>query len=326
MNARMMRGVVCVLVTGLLCMTAGTAMGARRVLPKRVADTVNREFPKGKIIGSGTRRQNGLLFYVIKMHVGGQNLKVTITTAGQIGNIERRTMLNSLPPKVRRVVSRTCRGGKRVRIEKHERRGHVRGGRYVAIDPPDINYEVRYNIRSSRRFLRIREKDIAYLSDKARATLKRHFPKAEVGLVKLEIEQGISFHKVALREDGRHFSARVINDGTLLEVATETNMDMLADRVIKIVRENADGGKPIRVEYIKRHARIWEKRVVSLRNLQYCYEVKVAKGDRVMDIRVDTEGRFLGKSLWRESDVIDFEGDDEDEAGGADVPPAAKKL
>lgn len=287
----------------LLC----TATEAGLRMPPKVAETIKREFPNARVTGVGRERENGVMYYEVNLSRDGRRVEVEVTADGAIGEIEAYPRMEDLPKDVRAIVAKATKGARHVRIERHERRGRARNGTFAPLPTPTVCYEVRYVLDGRRRKLWLDAKAINKLPEKAKAAVKKAYPKATITDVDLEFEDGALLYEVELTDAGAHMEVKVSAQGRIVETAMRIPTSKLPPAVLPTVREHAKGGRIKSVEKIVRRAVLKGGRITTLRKPLYLYEADVVKGGREADIEVGLDGKLLKPVRWKD------DGDDDDD-------------
>ncbi|MBT4815429.1 MAG: hypothetical protein HON70_07005, partial [Lentisphaerae bacterium] len=107
---------------------------ADRRLPSAAAKVIEANFPDAKITGVGRERERGAYYYEVNLKQGSRRFEVEVTSEGVIGEIEAKVKITDVPAALLKVIRRRVGDGRIVRVEKHERRGIARGGRFVPLE------------------------------------------------------------------------------------------------------------------------------------------------------------------------------------------------
>jgi hypothetical protein len=69
-------------------------------VPKAVLDAVKAKFPKAKLVGASTEKEDGKTVYEVAIKDGDTNIDVTVTPEGKITTVEKEITLKDVPKAV----------------------------------------------------------------------------------------------------------------------------------------------------------------------------------------------------------------------------------
>ena len=299
---------VVVLTAGLLWVGAAEAKG----LPKAVRDAVAEAFPGAEVRSYGTEREGGLRFYEVDLVVSGKRIEVEVDKYGGIGEIERRIDVDEAPAALLKAIKEATGGKGKVRIERHERWGVGRGGRFQKLETPRVFYEVKLPGGSGRLESKWTPKPVS-LPKNARKALEAEFPRAVITEVEREDEDGAALYEAALIHNGRDLEVEVTADGVIVEVGTPAALRSLPRAVQDTIRKVARGARIHEVEKTEVRAVVRNGVVKPLRTARLVYEAELRKGGKVSEVEISADGRVLEQSKWKKHDPFEDEDEDDDD-------------
>ena len=298
------------------CLVLGTviaAYGGGGSLPPVVAQAVKKAFPNATVRGFGRETENGVSYYEVNLLQGGRRIEVEVDEYGGIGEVEMRISLAEAPTELAKAVAVATKAGGRARIEKHERRGVARGGRFVALNEPRVFYEIKLYVNGKRRRAVWRPGKGVDLPKAAARAIKRAFPKAVITGVEEEREGGMKLYEVALVQGGRRVEVEVSTCGVIMEVAGETTVKGLPRAVLNAIGKVAKGASVKRVERTEVRALVKGGRPVKLGRPKLIYEAQLRSGDRKAEVEVAADGTILKTPKWKKAGADDDDDDDDDD-------------
>ena len=303
---------VAVVMTALILAASGTSYAARLTLPAKAAEAIKAAFPNAAITSIGRERENGVMYYEVNLKQNGQSVEVEVTPDGVIGEIEAKMRMESLPKDIRDVVAKATAGGRRIRIEKHERRGRAQSGRFVPLAAPKVTYEVKYYLGNRRCRFRLDGSEVSTLPARAKAAIESAFPKAVVTDTELEYEDGVKLYEVALTLGGRKMDVKLSPKGTILEIETKVGVNEVPKAAMQAIRQHAKGGRVEEIEKVELRGVVKSGRLVKLRQPKIFFEAEVARDGREAEIKVAPDGSLVEKPEWKDDEDEDDEEDDDD--------------
>ena len=286
-------------------------------LPEAVEEAVRKAFPDAEIRSFGQERESGVRYYEVNLVLDGHRVEVEVDKYGGIGEVERRVSLDELPEALADSI-REARGPHgRIRIERHERWGVGRDGRFAPLETPRLFYEIKVYVGGKHPSMTWRPQP-ASLPEQVKTAIEKRFPNAVVIDVVKETEETGVIYEINLVQNSRDIEVEAAPDGTLLEIETPAATRDLPQPVIEAVRKAAGDGEIRRVSRIDILAEAVEGGIRPLEEPAVAYEIQVIKGDRRAEIEVTEDGRVLEPIEWEEYTPINDEdffedGDEEDE-------------
>ena len=293
----------------LLLGAAGRLKAADRRLPPAAARVIQANFPDAKITGIGKERERGAWYYEVNLKDDGRRFEVEVTKEGVIGEIEARIKISDIPAGLLNVIRRRVADGRVTRVEKHERRGIARNGKFVPLKEPRIMYEVKYRDRDgNRREVEVRSNRILELPETARSQLAARFPRARISEVEAEDDEGIMIYVVTLRDGQQTIEVDILGDGRILEIETAAQPGQIPPNVSKVLNSDrelrrTDGKRILRRET---WAAVEDGEIVGRHDVTFI--AIVTRGDRMREYRFDGRGKLLGEPEWEDAG----DGDDDD--------------
>ena len=290
------------------------AVAASRRLPPAAARVIKANFPNATITGIGKERERGAWYYEVNLREGGRKFEVEVTKEGVIGEIEAKVRLSDVPDELLSVIRKQVGGARISRVEKHERRGIARSGKFVPLKEPRIMYEVKYYTADGRRHERqFASNQILELPDEVRAQLKASFPHAKVREVEAEDDEGIMVFVVELVEGEKRIEINVLADGRIIERELETEIHQAPAAILKALKADKKlrRSDPKRIYKRETQAAVEDGKLVARHDVTYV--VRVVRGNRMREYRFDGRGKQLNKPDW---EPLGDEDDDDDEDDG----------
>jgi hypothetical protein len=105
----------------LCCGLAGLAAEkklTREQLPPAVQQAVAAETKGAEVLGFSTEREGGKTVYEAETKVGGLTRDITFSAAGAVLEVEEEVAMESLPPAVRKSITKKAAGAKVEKVEK----------------------------------------------------------------------------------------------------------------------------------------------------------------------------------------------------------------
>ena len=303
------------------------AYGARNALPVEVRDAVRKTFPKASITSYGRETENGVRFYEVNLRQDGLRMEVEVDKYGGIGEIERRISFDEAPNELVKALAKVTGNPRKTRIERHERWGVARNGKFVKLETPRVFYEMKLTIRGKRREVKWTPQICRTLPSKVANAIKEAFPRAVIVEAEKERENGIDLYEVALIQDGRDMEVEVSAEGVVIEIETEVAMKDVPSPVAKTIIEISKGARVKEVEKVELRAVVKSGKLVKLREPTTFFEVEVVKGDKQAEIKVSPDGTMLEPVTWEDEDDDEDDGDDGDREVSIDqVPEAVRRT
>jgi len=300
---------------GLACLllTFGSqAADAPEGLPKAVREAVVKAFPGAAIRSFGLETEKGVQYYEVNLLLNGNRIEVEVDRFGGIGEIERRIGIEEAPEVLAKAVREATGGTGKARIERHERWGVAREGRFVKLQSPRVFYEVKLSVNGTRRSAKWHPKP-ASLTEKAKKAIEALFPRAVITEVEKEVEDGVVLYEVALIQDGRDFEVEVSGDGIIAEVESSVATDALPKAVKAALEKAAGEGRIQRVGKVEARAEVKGEKLAPLAPFKVTYEALLRKGDVVAEVEVSAEGRILEATEWKRAGALNDDDEDDDD-------------
>jgi len=292
-------------------------------LPAKAAQAIKLNFPDAKITSIGRERERGAWYYDVNLADGKRKIEVEVTEDGVIGEIEGRVLFSDIPKSLQEKVRKRVGRGKLVRVEKHERRGVARSGKFVPISKPRISYEVKYyDVSGKRRELQLASSEVLEIPEEVLTMVGRNFPKARVREVEMEDDDGVQLFVLSLREGKTRFTVVSSREGFLVEREVRLEPKKLPGAARSFLGKSKDWQRASssQVSGWDTYLAVEEGELVKHRDQTYIVILKRKK--RVKEYRFDGRGRLTSESKWQDAD-FDGDGhhdddDDDDEHGDDD--------
>jgi len=284
-------------------------------LPEKAAQAIRMNFPDAKITSVGRERERGAWYYEVNLADGKRRIEVEVTEEGVIGEIEAKVLFTDLPKPLQVKVRKRVGKGRLVRVEKHERRGVARSGKFVPISKPRISYEVKYyDVSGKRRELQLASSAVLEVPEEVLAMVGRNFPKARVREVEMEDDDGVPLYVLSLREEKTRFTVVSSREGFLVEREERLTAAKLPGAARSFLGKSKDWQRASssQVSGWDTYLVVEDGELVKHRDQTYIVILKRKK--RVKEYRFDGRGRLTSESKWQDAD---FDGDDhhDDEDG-----------
>jgi hypothetical protein len=150
------------------------------------------------------------------------------------------------------------------------------------------------------------------LPEAVRKAVTQLFPNARITDMDRE-HKVIRMYEVELRQNGQEREAVVTDDGVVLEVEREINLDDAPRAVQKTLKRLSRRGRLSEVEEITVHGEI---QVVKLESPRKIFEAEFRVGRREVEVRITEDGKIVGQD--DEDDDDDDEDDDDDDEDDED--------
>jgi hypothetical protein len=290
------------------------AMAKTRKLPEKPTEVIKANFPDARITGIGKERERGAWYYEVVLHEGKRRFEVEITDEGVIGEIEGKVMFTDLPPELQQKVRKRVGRGRLVRVEKHERRGVARSGKFVPLKETRISYEIKYyNEIGERRELQLASNEVMELPRKVRLMVAQRFPKARIDEAEVEDDDGVLLHVLSLREDDERFTIVASDKGDLVEYEVAIEPQTLPQPAQNTLKEDRDyrRAKDPRVVAWETFGKVTDGKLVTFRDRTFM--VTLHKDGEIKEYRFDGRGRLTEKTDWTSADDDDGDDDEDDD-------------
>jgi uncharacterized membrane protein YkoI len=302
------------LVTLALLGTLGLLPAAKaqaQSLPAKAAEAIRLYFPEARITRIGQERERGAWYYEVSLREGKRRFEVEVTEDGVIGEIEARVLLSDMPEGLQAQVRQRVGQGKIVRVEKHERRGVARSGKFVSLATPRISYEVKYtDVYGERQELQLSSTAILEVPDAVRQQIRQRFPTATISEVEVEDDDGVLLFVLSLRQDGKPFTAVVSREGDMVEYELALSLKELPLESRKRLSgsKSVKRAKSVTASVWETYATVEKGKLVTRRERTYLVILK--RSGKVKEYRFDEKGALLSEGKWG---TVDDEDDADDE-------------
>jgi uncharacterized membrane protein YkoI len=283
-------------------------------LPEKAAQVIKANFPGARITGVGRERERGAWYYEVVLKDGESRFEVEVTEDGVIGEIEAKVLVDDLPPELQEKVRTQVGQGRLVRVEKHERRGVARSGKFVPLSRTRISYEIKYyNVAGERRELQLASSEVMELSAQVRLMVAQRFPEARIDEAEVEDDDGVLLHVLSLRQDKNRFTVVLSQDGEIVECEQVVEASALP----QAARDALDGdrdwrlAKEPRVVALETYATVEDGKLVNRRDRTYL--VSIRRDGKIKEYRFDGRGRLTQETDWESADDDDDDGEDDDD-------------
>lgn len=309
----------------------GLVYGGGGRLPDDVRESIRKAFPSATVTGYGRETENGVRFYEVNLRDGGLRIEVEVDKYGGIGEIERRIGLDEAPAELLEAVAKVADKGSSIRVERHERWGVAREGRFVTLTTPRLFYEVKYYQRGQRREKIWRPDARDELTDEVEGAIRKIFPRAVITEVEKENENGVKLYQSAVIQDGHDAEMTVSPDGAVIEVEARMSFNKLPKEVSSAVsRVVGRRGKVKSVKSQDVYALTESGMVVKLDKALRLYEVEYvpARGKGRMETLFSADGTMIESDLRIPVKEVPraVMATVAKEAGGAKVTAAEKEI
>jgi uncharacterized membrane protein YkoI len=287
---------------------------ASRKLPEKAAQVIEANFPDARITGLGRERERGAWYYEVALREGNRRFEVEVTDDGVIGEIEGRVLFADLPPELQQKVRERVGRGRLARIEKHERRGVARSGKFVPISTPRISYEIKYyTANGERRELQLASSEVLELPKQVKDMVAKRFPDAEIEEAEAEDDEGVLLFVLSLREGKERFTVVASRNGDLVEQELFIADSQLPSAARKLLRDEKDYRKADspRIVAWETYGQVVKGKLINRPDRSYM--VTLSKDGMVKEYRFDQQGKLTEKTDWEAADDDDDGEDDDDD-------------
>ncbi len=290
------------------------AHAAQWSLPEPAMRALKAHFPEATITGVGRERERGAWYYEVTLRAGGgRRFEVEVTEDGVIGEIEAVVKLGDLPEELVKTVRERVGNGRVTRVEKHERRGIARNGKFVPLETPRTSYEVTYvDAAGRRRQFQVMSNQILELPEEVRRQLAGRFPGARIAEAEAEDDEGIIIHAVTLKRNGEEFEVDLLPDGRILELETPVEPGAMPKAALAAVQADKEVRKSDAQKLYRREVFFTVEKGKLVERRDMTYVVRVFRKDAEREYRFDGRGKLLNRPAWEEKAREETE-DDEDE-------------
>lgn len=142
--------VTCIVVAGTLRVRAEEATGGTTGLTAAAAAALQKTFPGSVVKKVESETENGVNLFSATLEQDGQKLDVEVSPDGVIGEAEYAVPMERLPKALAAAIADATKGGRLLRIEKHEIRGLAKDGKLVLLPALQTRFEVKYTMDGKR--------------------------------------------------------------------------------------------------------------------------------------------------------------------------------
>ncbi len=310
----MMKTVQCFLFAVLAIGGSFPLLGADEVgyLPEKPSQVIRANFPDAKVTKINRERERGAWYYEVVLNNNERRLEVEVSPEGVIGEIEGKVEFKDLPAPLQQKVRDRVGRGKLVRVERHERRGVARSGKFVALHQPRISYEIKYyNEAGERRELQLLSDQVLELPETVKKVVAERFPQAKIAEAEVEDDEGVLLYSLSLRQDKEWFTAVVSQDAQLVEYEELIAAKDLPDAALQALHKERDWKKSESTRYValETSLQVVDGKLEPLHDRTYM--VTIHRGKEIKEYRFDGRGRETDRTDW--FDASDDDGDEDDE-------------
>ncbi len=304
-------------IAGVLVMALGWAPGllagsADTVLPPAAIKVLKAHFPGAKVTAVGRERERGAWYYEVDLEQSGARVSVEVTGDGVIGEIEARVDLDDVPPATLAKLRQRVGEGRITRVERHERRGVARAGRFVRLATPRILYEVRYVTRDgSRRDVQVASDEIMELPREVLARLAASVPGARVTEAEVEDDDGVLLFVLSLLRNGERFEWVADRQGRIVESEVSVPKTDLPAALTAALASNRDRRATDAFQVSRRETFAVVENSALVPRHEVIYVVRVTRSDRQQELLFDGSGRPTAASAWESIRDDDDDGEDD---------------
>jgi peptidase YpeB-like protein/putative PepSY-like beta-lactamase-inhibitor len=301
------------LLTALALVSIGAVAQAADNLPAAVSAAVKKAFPAGRILDVERERESGVRYYEVELDVNDNRIEVEVDSEGGIGEVERRVGIDEVPEALAAAILKAVGPKGKVRIERHERWGVGRGGRFVKLDKPRLFFEVKLTVGGKKREIKWRPASVT-LPDATAKALLANYAKAIVTQVKKLKEGGVDIYRITLVQNGQDLVVDISAAGVIIRVDSVVALKDVPRAAVSGIKKAASGASVRRLVKVTRLASVKDGKTVPLDPAVQNYGALLRKGLKAADLEVSPAGQVLGAPAWRS--IVgdeDFEDDDEDD-------------
>ena len=292
---------------------AGAQAAETAGLPEPVLKAVRAAFPNAVVRSFGRETEHGVRYYEVNLCLGGNRIEVEVDRYGGIGEIERVIALDEAPTALRDAIEKALQGEGTARIERHERWGRARMGRFQKLSMPTVFYEVKLTMNGVTREVKWRPGGVEKLPAQVLEAIRTAFSGAVIVEAGAEDEDGLKIYEVGLLLNGQDIEAEVSSEGTLVEVSTQMPIKDLPEAVVAVIAKAAPGATVVRAEKCEARAAARDGQWVPLDPPTVTYEVRLHKDDTVAEVEVSAAGTLLDGPKWEKRDDHHDHDDDDDD-------------
>jgi hypothetical protein len=282
-----------------LLVTAGRSMAAEYVLmlPRSAAEAVKALFPKARVTHVGRGRKRGAWYYEVTLKEGDRRFTAEVSDEGTLGEVVSVMRFEEVPAALQETIRQRVANGRLRAVERHERHGTVRAGRFVPLKTPQILYQVSYTTAAGEKLqFEVTSGGIQELPAAVVQAVQASFPGTVIAHAGSELDDGVLLFNVELTTRIGTVYAGFSRDGQLLEQEVPCRWE---DAPASIGRAIGDAARQNDVKLLLKRdtaATVKDGKVVESR--QTAYVARLTRGDRMREFVFDGRGRQTSKSEW----------------------------
>jgi hypothetical protein len=294
-------------------------------LPAAAADALAKAFPKATVGTVKVEKEYGLTMYAVALTEGDAKMEVDVTAEGTIAAVETTIAAADLPKAAADAVAKAAPDAKVAKVTKEEVRAEAK---LAKLDAARTEYELKVAKDGKEGEIKFavdgavveelkwkdakkeaakgeakegdksEAKDAAKvaLSDKAADAVKKAFPQATVGKVKVEDVEGTKVFEAILTQDAAEMEVEVAEDGLIVEVETAITAKDLPAAVADAAAKALAGAEIKKV--MKQEARAAAK-LVQLSEAKTVFEVELTKDGKEGELKLSAVGAVLNALEWK---------------------------
>lgn len=294
---------------------ASQASAGEFILPRPAADAIKAFFPKARITGVGRERERGAWYYEVTMREGDRRFEAEVSDEGVIGEVESVVHFSDVPEPLQQTIRQRVGDGRLRGVEKHERHGIARSGRFVPLKTPRLLYEVKYvTAAGERREFQVVSNEVLELPEAVVKTIQATFPGATITEAEAETDDGVMVFSVNLKTADGTAYAGFSRQGQLLEKEVPGRWEDAPAALVRALDAEARHGDARLLLKRETAASVDDGKIVE--HHETAYVVRLTRGDRMRELVFDGRGRLTSKSEWvpagSEDDDDAAEDDDDD--------------
>jgi len=285
-------------------------------LPPEIMRTLSEHFRGGRVTGFSRERERGLWVFEVRIRKGRERWEATLTRDGGLLEAARAIRPRDLPPMIALTARTKLRFTRLLRVERHERYGVLRAGKYRPLDKPRISYEVSYIGPDGRRHeRRIRSSGVMELPASVLTALQSRFKGWNIHEAEMDSDGDVDLYTVELQGPQKQTTEVVLDEkGTVWETETRIPAAALPHVVVATVRKDPVFRRKQKPDVdIRRrdvYARIENGKVVPSHEVSY--SVTLLANGKMRQYQFDARGRLLSRSKWESAPAIEDEDDEND--------------
>jgi len=260
--------------------TRAHARRQRGPLPTPVAKVIRENFPNATVKSFGKERESSVMYYEVNLRYKGNRIEVEVAPDGSIGEVEANVAIEDVPASVLAALKQKIGNRRIVKIEKHERWGRGRNGRFEPLEHPRISYEAKYISGGRRRETKVRYEPAKALTAKAKIAITERFANAQIRDAQLKKIQSVKLFAVVLADGSDIKNVMVTMQGVITEIADDVQASQLPMAVAQAVRKVAGRYQIIGLEEVQVLAELTSGKVSELKPSRMIYRVHLLQGNK----------------------------------------------